>query len=49
MMRRDAAIVNEMEFRMSSAAKGLSPRSCSGTMQRFLVREALSERLLPVA
>jgi hypothetical protein len=42
MMRRDAAIVNEMEFRMSLASKGLSPRSCGATMQRFLVNETLS-------
>jgi hypothetical protein len=39
MMRRDAAIVNEMEFRMSSASKGLSPRSHSATMKRFWVNE----------
>jgi hypothetical protein len=42
MMRRGAAIVNEMEFRMSSASKGLSPRSRGATMQRFLVNETLS-------
>jgi hypothetical protein len=36
MMRRDAAIVNEMEFRMSSALRGLSPRLRSATMKRFL-------------
>jgi hypothetical protein len=39
MMRRDAAIVNEMEFRMSLASKGLSPRSRGATMQRFWVNE----------
>jgi hypothetical protein len=42
MMRRDAAIVNEMEFRMSLASKGLSPRSRRATMQRFLVNETLN-------
>jgi len=41
-MRRDAAIVNEMEFRMSFAPKGLSPHSRGTTMQRFLVNETLS-------
>jgi hypothetical protein len=42
MMRRDAAIVNEMEFRMSLASQGLSPRSRGGTMQRFLMNATLS-------
>ena len=41
MMRRDAAIVNEMEFRMLSASKGLSPHSRGETMKRFWPDEAL--------
>jgi hypothetical protein len=46
MMRRDAAIVNEMEFRMSLASKGLSPRSRGATMQRFLANETPGGDLL---
>ncbi|QDW41409.1 hypothetical protein FFI89_032390 [Bradyrhizobium sp. KBS0727] len=42
MMRRDAAIVNEMEFRMSSASKGLSPRSHSAMVKRFLLQSSAS-------
>jgi hypothetical protein len=34
-MRRDRRIVNEMEFRMSCAWQGLSPRSHHATMKRF--------------
>jgi hypothetical protein len=35
MMRCDRVIVNEMEFRMLRARKGLSPRSQRRTMKRF--------------
>jgi hypothetical protein len=37
MMRRDGVIVNEMEFRMLHARKGLSPRSWRATTKRFSV------------
>ncbi|WP_154070802.1 MULTISPECIES: hypothetical protein [Bradyrhizobium] len=46
MMRRDAAIVNEMEFRMSLASKGLSPHSRGTTMKRFLLTQTLIGRSL---
>jgi hypothetical protein len=49
MMRRDAAIVNEMEFRMLSAPKGLSPRSRGATMQRFWPNETRIGRSLHLA
>jgi hypothetical protein len=39
MMRRDRVIVNEMEFRMLRARRGLSPRSLHVTMQRFSADE----------
>jgi hypothetical protein len=49
MMRRDTATVNEMEFRMSSALKGLSPRSRAATMKRFWPDESLVGRSLHLA
>jgi len=45
MMRRNRAIVNEMEFRMLYARKSLSPPLRATTMKRFLARSEIVDGL----